>query len=337
MSSRTRPRLLILLLVFGLVARGTPLSAYLKIGTPVDGTTMSLHWVTTPVRYFVNEEGVPGVDASQLRDALGRSFRTWQDVRTASVSFEFAGFTERTPSDQDGTSTMGFLAQPELERTLAATNYLVDARTGEILESDIFFNAAFPWSVAEGGEPDRYDLQSIATHEAGHVLGLGHSALGETEVESGGARRLLAAAAVMFPIAYSAGDISSRTLQPDDIAGVSDIYPDDAFRDRTGTLQGSVTRNGTGVFGAHIAAFNLATGELIAGFSLDSAGRFVVAGLAPGQYVVRAEPLDDGDVVSFFADGVDVETDFRATYYPQLVTIRAGSGSADVKIAAVPK
>ena len=50
-----------------------------------------------------------------------------------------------------------------------------------MLESDVFFNAAFAWSTAPNGEPGRYDVQSIATHEAGHFFGLGHSALGEAE------------------------------------------------------------------------------------------------------------------------------------------------------------
>ena len=89
--------------------------------------------------------------------------------------------------------------------------------TGEIIESDIFLNSTFAWSVAAGGEPGRQDVESIALHEIGHLHGLGHSMLGETELIGGG-RRVLGAEAVMFPIAFTAGTLN-RTLRADDIAG----------------------------------------------------------------------------------------------------------------------
>ena len=150
--------------------------------------------------------------------------------QTASVGFEFGGFVGSRPLDQDGANVIGFASRPDLERTLASTSFLIDTRTGEILESDIFFNSTFHWSVAPGGEAGRFDVQSIATHEAGHFLGLGHSLLGETEARPTGGRRLLAGGAVMFPIAFTAGNIVDRDLTADDIAGVSDIYPDGEFR-----------------------------------------------------------------------------------------------------------
>jgi matrixin len=313
-----------------------PAEAYLKIGADSGGQTIALAWKQNPIRYFVTDAGVDGVSAVDFRDAVGRAFRTWQDVSSAKVSVEFASFTEAAPLDEDNTNTLGFLGHPDMERTLAATDYVVDTRSGEILEADIFFNSAFPWSVASGGEPGRYDLQSIATHETGHFFGLGHSALGETELDSGGGRRLIAAGSVMFPIAFSAGNTTGRTLRADDIAGISDIYPASGFRSATGSIQGTVTKNGQGLFGAHVIAFNLKTGAMVAGFSLQSGGGFVIAGLSPGTYVVRVEPLDDGDVGSFFSD-VTVDTDFRVTYLQQLVTVSAGAASARITVDVAAK
>lgn len=320
-----------------IVASGRTTHAYLKFGTTVDGRQLELTWARpAPVRYFVHDGDVPGVAADAFAAAVDRAFRTWEDVPTASIRFEQAGFTGRSPLDQDGASTLGFDDQPEMDRTLAATTYLIDVRTGEILESDIFFNAAFPWSVAEGGEPGRYDVQSIATHEAGHFLGLGHSAIGETELQMDGGRRLIGAGAVMFPIAFGAGTIIGRELTADDVAGVSDMYPAGQFRHTTGSVQGVVTRDGEGVFGAHVVAFDMRTGDLVGNFTLDGDGRFVISGLSPGAFIIRAEPLDDGDVESFLDDPGRVETDFRAAYCPRIVTVPAGGASvnATVEVAA---
>ena len=116
------------------------LCAYLKLGSTVESNTVSLKWGGSPVRYFVNPGSVPGIDAAEFRAALDRAFHTWQDVPTSSVSFEFAGFTDAEPLDEDNMSTLGFLPRPDLDRVLASTNFLIDTRTGHILESDIFFN-----------------------------------------------------------------------------------------------------------------------------------------------------------------------------------------------------
>jgi hypothetical protein len=139
----------------------------------------------------------------------------------------------------------------------------------------------------------------------------------------------------MFPIAMSAGSIADRLLQPDDIAGISELYPEAGFAAATGSISGTVTRNGTGIFGVHVAAFNPRTGALVAGFTLNEQGEFVIGGLEPGSYIVRAEPLDDADVEGFFTVPVDVN--FRVTYASRAVVVPAGGSSADISISVRPK
>ncbi|MGH7130139.1 MAG: matrixin family metalloprotease, partial [Planctomycetaceae bacterium] len=296
-----------------MIAVGTPAPAlaYLKFGVRIGATTIDVRW-PGPVSYFVSERGTAEVNATQLRDVVARAFTTWESVPSATAEGEFAGFTTAPPGLQDRRTTFGFLDRPDLDRVLGATSFLLDAATGEIREADVFFNTRFTWSTAPGGEQGRVDLESVALHEIGHLLGLGHSAVGETEMASGGGRRVLGSGAVMFPIAFAAGSIADRELQPDDVAGIGDLYPAIGFSTETGSIGGRITKNGSGLFGAHVAAVNLESGAVIGGFALNDEGEFAVAGLAPGAYIVRVEPLDDADPESFFNRDVDAE--FGVTY-----------------------
>ena len=324
-------------LMLALVATHTvPAAAYLKFGVRAASGDVTLKLKGT-VRYFVSDTGVAGVSPAAFQSTVARAFSTWEAVPTASIAYQFGGLTAARPGADDGRSTLGFLAQPELDRVLASTSFLIDMSTGELLESDIFFNSAFPWSVAPAGETGHYDLESIAVHEIGHLSGLGHSALGETELGEGGRRRVLAAEAVMFPIAFGAGNTSGRALRADDIAGISDLYPDAGFDKETGSISGRITRDGRGVFGAHIVAFNPATGALVGNFSLDTQGRFSIAGLTRGLYIMRVEPLDDADVESFFESDPPTDTDIRAAFYDRLVAVPPGGDSGAIEIKVVRK
>jgi hypothetical protein len=308
-----------------------PVVGYLKLGFEDSGRTLALSWHEMPVRYYVRSTSVSGVSGTEFQRAITRAFDTWEAVESASIEFEFSGLTTIPPGEADGRSTLGFLLEPALDRVLGATSFLFDLDTGEIIESDIFFNSAFPWAVSTAGTPDRFDVESVALHEIGHLSGLGHSALGETELASNG-RRVLAAEAVMFPIAFRPGSIVGRRLFPDDIAGISDIYPEESFTNNTGSVSGRVTKDGRGVAGAHIVAFNPRTGSLVGGFSTDATGEFAIAGLQPGAHVLRVEPLDDGDIESFFEPAVPADLNFRPAIHRRYAIVPRGGDSGEQAI-----
>jgi hypothetical protein len=311
--------------------------AYLKYGVRVGGQQVTLRWERMPVRYFLNDEVPAGVSVQGFETAVRRACDSWTAVQQARLSFEFVGTIRSKPFEQDGVSTIGFLAKPDMDRVLGATTYVVDVTSGAIVESDIFFNTTFPWSTAQGGEAGRFDLESIALHELGHLLGLGHSALGETELRPGGGRRVIAAEAAMFPIAFSAGSIEGRRLRADDVAGIADIYANGSQPSGTGSISGRVTKNGQPLFGAHVVAFNPATGKLVGNFTLGDNGQFAITGLDPGAHVLRVEPLDDADLNSFFGEDRVVDLAFAVTYLDRLAVVPKGGNVGPFEIKVTPK
>jgi len=326
------------LIVALLVAQAQPAFAYIKFGLTINGQAVTLRWSQTP-RYYVSTQTTTGVSTADFQAAIGKAFDTWQAVPTATISYQFAGTTSAQPGTNDGLNVLGFRDRPDLDRVLASTNYVIDESTGALLESDIFFNSSFSWSVAPNGETNKFDLQSTALHEIGHFSGLGHSALGETTLrgtDPSAGRRVDAAEAVMFPIAFAPGSIAARTLKADDIAGITDLYPDPSASS-LGSISGTVTKNGTAILGAHVIAYDVASGQMVAGFTLNSRGQFSIGALSPGAHILRIEPLDDADLDSFFPSTATVDVNFRVAFFDQILTVPRGGDTGSVTITVQPK
>jgi hypothetical protein len=172
-------------------------------------------------------------------EAVTKAFGHWveSDPRLPDITFD-TGATSATPK-HDGKSTVSFarITAPGHERDLAITMTYSDDHSGEIVEADVVLNSIYAVGVLEaredqwrrnrGGEHDgdgssqtsmkdeskdcqnRYDVQNIATHEAGHFFGLG-----EDPVELD---------ATMFQ-AIDQCETHKRVLSATDVAAVSTLY-----------------------------------------------------------------------------------------------------------------
>src|SRR5262249_43115176 len=146
---------------------------------------------------------------------------------------------------------------------------------GRLTDSAIVSSRDLSFSTDDALDGTSYDVQSVATHEIGHVIGLEHSGLTR---------------ATMAPFADRSDD-HARTPMSDDRIGPAMLYPSGDFLAQTGSIEGVVSLQGQGVFAAHVVATNL-EGQVIAGAFSTPDGSYRIDGLPPNVYVVFAERLD---------------------------------------------
>jgi MYXO-CTERM domain-containing protein len=155
----------------------------------------NLHWHQRAVTIHL-DESLQRL-GPQAGDAVTQAFGRWveSDQRLPDLSFD-SGKTSAIPT-HDGKSTISYgrITAPGHERDLAITVTYADEQSGEIVEADIVLNSMYPMAVltpelADSNQSDasssskamldeardcqnRYDVQNVTTHEAGHFFGLG--------------------------------------------------------------------------------------------------------------------------------------------------------------------
>lgn len=172
-------------------------------GAAYKGTGYS--WATHTATYAYNPAGKPasiGDDDAAIAAGAGTWNTAGADWTFVRGSNTFAGPGLCEDGMPDGISTVAWVAGLP-GSTLATTCTYFPG--GNVKESDIALDASRPWTT-DPADP-QVDLQSVALHEFGHMLGLGHS--GDRE-------------AVM----YGTYPRNSTRRQPtaDDLAGILSIY-----------------------------------------------------------------------------------------------------------------
>lgn len=174
-------------------------------------------WSST-VQWYYNESGQK---SSYAKDALRKAANAWTGTiascdRTVTSSArnsyvrlatQVPGLTDKGGcSKSNGYSVVGWGKLPS--GTLGVTCVWYDGN-GVAKESDQRYATSYKWSSTTTCSGARFDTQAVATHEWGHLYGLGHVKTGTGQVmePSGG---------------YC--DTGSRTLGLGDMTGIAAIY-----------------------------------------------------------------------------------------------------------------
>jgi len=306
---------------------------------------------SSTLRYTLNADGVPNITDGSDLNAVRAAFATWAAIPTAAITFTDGGTTSaKYANANDGVNLVSFEDDqfPFSYGVLAvaAKTLKVDPTTqvAQIIDADIVVNPEFVNDIKYNlGILDNaknmgyFDIQSVLTHEIGHVLGLLHSPV---------------VGATMFFTMGSGTKV--RTLEQDDISWASYGYPSTSYNTTYGSISGNITYGygGQPVAGAIVYAISTSRQDSVHAYS-DASGNYFVPGLIPGTYYIYIEPLD-GNVngynlrpgnISPYIYANTIYTDYPGEFYSGLnesstettdtktpVSVSAGATTQGIKL-----
>lgn len=154
---------------------------------------------------FAFDVGTNDIGADAEFQAVRNAFATWASV----VNFTFTEVLPtanpdiligwRPANDPDHSMVGGVLAHADFPPGCSVV-------TNTLPKPVHFDDQEHTWNI--GAAPNTFDVETVALHEIGHILGLAHSNV---------------AGAVMFPTVSS--NFTKRALTQDDIDGIRSLYP----------------------------------------------------------------------------------------------------------------
>jgi hypothetical protein len=282
------------------------------------------------IRFFLASDAYSTNNTAAELNAVRASFAQWQAVSGTVLKFEDAGLVApgvdvNTSDNQNvifwaknNTIVNGGL--DNISGALGATfNDYFDDNTQ--IEADIVFNGVqYNWSADfSSADTGKQFIESTAAHEIGHFVGLKHSPVG--------------GATMLF---HSPGGVNVQAgLSSDEIAAAKWLYGLSSTLTSLGRVRGTVTMNGSPVFGAAVLAEETVSGNLTAGTVTRADGSYDLPAMPPGQYGVRVTPLDPpvADNLPFLIRGRDIAPDYDSagtSFLPNTPSLVAPSAGATV-------
>jgi hypothetical protein len=163
-------------------------------------------WNTLRVDYYVNPANLD-VPADAAIAAVRAAADGWALQSASPFAFNYVGTTSGTTVTNNGKNEVFF--RNGSNGTAIATTYYWSSG-GQALDADIvFWDATYKFFTGSSGCVGGFYIEDVATHEFGHALGLGHSAVSEATMVSG----------QQYCGTYK------RSLALDDIQAIEYVYP----------------------------------------------------------------------------------------------------------------